>query len=116
MEFRGKSLRGREEKMEKIIEYEMNSITEDDLERRCEEVGLDRWDFTYLDKMAQTQNTFEDVLEGRKMWSEKGQVTRHDEDVLIIENVQPLKGMQRKDLVVVNFGSFLVCVSGSYQN
>jgi len=110
----GSSLKGADT-MNTRKEYEMNLLTEEDLELRCEELGLDRWEFTYFDQMPQTQNTFDDVLEGRKFWNEKGQVTRHDEDVLIVENVQPAKGMQRKDVVVINFGSFRVCVSGIWK-
>jgi len=55
-----------------------------------------------------TRETIDDFLKARKSWREIGQIEEHTPTLLIINNVQAVKGQRRGTLAVVDFGEWRV--------
>ena len=55
-----------------------------------------------------TRDTIDDFLKARKSWREMGQIEEHTPTLLIINNVQAVKGQRRGTLAVVDFGEWRV--------
>ncbi len=58
-----------------------------------------------VDDLVFTRESIDDFLEGRKSYNERGAITDHDHELLVVVNVQARKGQPRGDLMVRNFGS-----------